>query len=86
MNLSPTTRHYLITFVAGAALAGMGDALTLFANGQPLTSWQPFAAAFGGGVILFGRDYLHNNTGAFLEGTAPAVVASVAAVSPPAPH
>jgi hypothetical protein len=28
-------------------------------------------------VILFARDWLHNNGGAFLEGTAPAVVASV---------
>lgn len=65
--MTPTQISYLISTVSFALLAAAIPVLDLISRGQPLTTWQPFAAAAAGGLVGFLRDYLQNNMGARLE-------------------
>lgn len=73
MKLSPTQLHYLISFGTGALLAAITivvDQLALHPDGD--LDWRRLVFALLGGVVLFARDWIRTNTGAFLEPPAPA--------------
>jgi hypothetical protein len=75
--MTPTMRHYLISFFTGLALAALGvlvDQFSLHPDGN--IDWRYLAFSLVGGVVLFARDWLRNNSGAILEGVAPAQVQS----------
>jgi hypothetical protein len=78
--MSPTTRHYLASFVAGVLLVAVTILTDQFsAHPDGVIDWRLLGFSILGGVILFARDYLKNNLGAFLEGVAPAQVQSAVA-------
>jgi peptidoglycan/LPS O-acetylase OafA/YrhL len=64
--VTPTQRSYIISFVSGAFLAGVIAALDQFATTGKV-DWQALAAAAAGGIVLFARDFLKNQSGARLE-------------------
>jgi hypothetical protein len=57
----------LISAVTFALLAAAIPVLELVGRGEPITSWQPIAAAAAGGLVGFLRDWLKNQSGARLE-------------------
>ena len=69
MNLSPTLKHYLISFVAGALLTGAAAGVDYLAQNQTL-DWRLAAAAVAGGMVMFARDWLRNNSNVVLENAA----------------
>lgn len=78
--MSPTLTHYLISFVAGLLLAVLGIATDQFAqHPDGNIDWRLFGFAVLGGAVLFARDWMRNNMGAFLENITPAQVQSAVA-------
>lgn len=74
--MTPTIRHYLISFAAGLLMAVVGilaEQFTQHPDGN--IDWRALGFAVLGGVILFARDWLRNNSNAFLENTLPGQVA-----------
>lgn len=66
--MSPTTRHYAISFTAGLLLSALGIATDQFiAHPDGNIDLRLFGVSVLGGVVLFVRDWLRNNTGAVLE-------------------
>jgi hypothetical protein len=75
--MSPTSQHYLISFATGTAVVALSVAIETFS--RPLADFQPqvFLWSLGGGIALFARDWIRNNSGAFLEGTPPGQLAKI---------
>lgn len=86
MNLSPTTRKYLISFSTGLVLTALTILAAQFAQ-HPDGNVNYLALGYSilGGIVLFARDWLTNNSGAWLENIATPPVLAKPTPPPSAP-